>query len=177
MWLKGGCFLVCNWEWSCQQVYMYGVGCCFLLLYPVHAILIPWKTEHSYLSRLVSIDRSLSNFPVLSLLLLYDFLFLTHLYTRSVWKVSARQELVSPPHMIKLFWSQPMASWASGARWKVLGLAYNWRETQVKRPLGRKPDSRWSHRQTSVKLSWSQPVDPWTEQQHTCMLPPMSIEP
>ena len=29
----------------------------------------------------------------------------------------------------------------------------------------------------SVKLSWSQPLDQWTERQHTCMLPPMSMEP
>ena len=61
--------------------------------------------------------------------------------------------------MIKLFWSQPMALWASGssirARWKVLGLAYNRRETRDKWQLSRDPDRNWYHCHTSVKLSWS----------------------
>ena len=35
-------------------------------------------------------------------------------------------------------------------------------ETRDKRPLGRDPDKSLSHRHTSVKLSWSQPMDPWT---------------
>ena len=40
-------------------------------------------------------------------------------------------------------------------------------ETRDKRPLGRDPDKSLSHRHTSVKLSWSQPMDPWTERQQT----------
>ena len=51
------------------------------------------------------------------------------------------------------------------------------RETRDKRPLARNPDRSWCHRRTSVKFSWSQPMDPWTELQHTHMLPPMSMEP
>ena len=50
------------------------------------------------------------------------------------------------------------------------------RETRNKRPLGRDPDRNWCHRHTSVKLSWSQPMYPWTERQHTRMMAPMSIE-
>ena len=50
-----------------------------------------------------------------------------------------RQELVSlhTTSMIKFFWSHSMAPWVSAAalraRWKVLGLTYNWRETRDKR--------------------------------------------
>ena len=53
------------------------------------------------------------------------------------------------------------------ARWKFLGIAHNWLETRDKRPLGRAPDRSWCHRHTSVKLSWSQPMDPGIERQHT----------
>ena len=49
------------------------------------------------------------------------------------------------------------------------------RETRDKRPLGRDPDRSWCHCHTSAKLSLSQPMDPWTEWQHTRMLP-MSME-
>ena len=51
------------------------------------------------------------------------------------------------------------------------------RETRDKRPLGKDQEKSWCHRHTSVKLSWSQPMDPWSEQQHTRMLPPMLMEP
>jgi hypothetical protein len=43
------------------------------------------------------------------------------------------------------------------ARWKFLGLAYIRHETRDKRPLVRGPDRSWCHRQTSLKLSLSQP--------------------
>ena len=49
------------------------------------------------------------------------------------------------------------------------------RETRDKQPLGRDRDRSWYHR-ASVKFSWSQPMDPWTERQHTRMLPSMSLE-
>ena len=49
-------------------------------------------------------------------------------------------------------------------------------ETRDKQLLRRDPDRRWYHCHTSVKLSWSQLMDPWTEWQHTHMLQPMSIE-
>ena len=39
-------------------------------------------------------------------------------------------------------------------RWKVLGLAYNRRETQDKRLLGRDPDRSQCHLHTSLKLFW-----------------------
>ena len=42
---------------------------------------------------------------------------------------------------------------------------------------GKDPDRSWCHRHTSVKLSWSQPMYPWTERYHTRMLRPMSMEP
>ena len=51
------------------------------------------------------------------------------------------------------------------------------RETRDKWLLGRDPDKSWCHRHTSVKFSWSKPMDPWSERQHTRMLPPMSREP
>ena len=44
-----------------------------------------------------------------------------------------------------------------------------------KLPLGRDPDRSQRHRHSSVKLSWSQPMDPWTERQHTRMLPPILV--
>ena len=47
-------------------------------------------------------------------------------------------------------------------RLKVLGLAYNRRETRDKRPLARYSDISWCHLHTSVKLFWSQPKDPWS---------------
>jgi hypothetical protein len=40
-------------------------------------------------------------------------------------------------------------------------------ETRDKWPLGRDPDRSWCHFHTNVKLSWLQPMDPWTERQHT----------
>ena len=40
------------------------------------------------------------------------------------------------------------------------------RETLDKRPLGRDPDKGCCHRQTSVKLFWSQAMAPWTSRQH-----------
>ena len=73
---------------------------------------------------------------------------------------------------IFLFFFPPV--WYMRARWKVFGLAYNRHNTQDKRLLGRDLDRSWCHRYTSVKLSWSHPMDPWTEWQHTHMLPPMS---
>ena len=60
--------------------------------------------------------------------------------------------------------------------WKVSDLAYNLRETQDKRPLGKDPDRSWCHRHTPVKLSGSQHMDPWTERLHTRMLPSMPLE-
>ena len=51
------------------------------------------------------------------------------------------------------------------------------RETRDKRSLGRDPDRSWCHRHTSVKVSWSQSMGPWSEWQHTRMLPPMFMEP
>ena len=36
-------------------------------------------------------------------------------------------------------------------------------ETRGKRPLGRDPDKSWCHRHTSVKLSWSKSMTPWTQ--------------
>ena len=47
---------------------------------------------------------------------------------------------------------------------KSSSLAKNRRETRDKRPLDREPDRSWCHLHTSVKLVWSQPVDPWTVQ-------------
>ena len=49
------------------------------------------------------------------------------------------------------------------------------RETRDKRPLDRDPDRSRCHRHTSVKLSWSQSMHPWTEWQHTHMLSLMSM--
>ena len=42
---------------------------------------------------------------------------------------------------------------------KVLGLTYNQRETRDKWPLDRDPDRSWCYLHTSVKLSWSQPME------------------
>ena len=53
-------------------------------------------------------------------------------------------------------------------------------QTWDKRPLDRESDKSWCHRHTMsmIKLFWSQPMYPWTKQQHTSMLPPpMSTEP
>ena len=50
----------------------------------------------------------------------------------------------------------------TGATWKVLGLAYNRRETRDKQPFGRDPDSSWCNFHTSIKLFWSQAMSPWT---------------
>ena len=50
-------------------------------------------------------------------------------------------------------------------RWKFLDMAYNQRESRDKRSLGRNPDRSWCYRHTSVKFSWSQPIDPWTSAQ------------
>ena len=36
------------------------------------------------------------------------------------------------------------------------------RETRDKRTLGRDPDRSWCHSHTSVKLSWSKLMSPWT---------------
>ena len=47
-------------------------------------------------------------------------------------------------------------------RWKVLSLADDQRETLDKLPLGKDPKRGWCYRHTSVKLSWSQPMAPWT---------------
>ena len=55
---------------------------------------------------------------------------------------------------------------------KVLDLAYNRRETQDKRPLGRNPDTSWCHHHTSVKLFFGR--SPWLHghrRQHTNVLP------
>ena len=60
---------------------------------------------------------------------------------------------------------------------KSSSLAYNRRETWDKRSLDRNLDRSWCHRHTSVKLSWSQPMDPWSERQNTRMQPLMSMEP
>ena len=46
---------------------------------------------------------------------------------------------------------------------KVKNSRYSQHETRDKRPLGRDPVMSWCHCHTSVKLSWSQPVEPWTE--------------
>jgi hypothetical protein len=43
---------------------------------------------------------------------------------------------------------------------KVLGLAYNRRETRDKWPLDRDLDRSWCHLHTSVKLFWLQPMVP-----------------
>ena len=54
------------------------------------------------------------------------------------------------------------------ATWKVLGLAYNRRETRDKWPLGwYAADKSWCHYHTKVKLSWLQPMTTWSERQHT----------
>ena len=59
--------------------------------------------------------------------------------------------------MIKLFLVTANGSMGIGgsirARRKVFGLAYNRRETQDKRPLGRNSDRRWYHRHTNVNIS------------------------
>ena len=60
---------------------------------------------------------------------------------------------------------------------EIFSLFYSRSETQDKRPLGREQDRSWCHRHTSVKLSWSQPMNLWTERQHTHTLLPMSMEP
>ena len=59
-----------------------------------------------------------------------------------------------------------MAPWESASAYgkvKVLGLAYNERETRDKRPLGKDPDRSWCHRHTTsmIKLFWSQPKGQW----------------
>ena len=93
------------------------------------------------------------------------------------------QELVSPPHyeydkafLIAAYGSMGIGS-SIRARWKVLGLVYNWRETRTsgrwagtryelvspcrdKRPLGKKSNRGWCNRLNSVKLFWSQPIAP-----------------
>ena len=48
------------------------------------------------------------------------------------------------------------------ARWKVFCLAYNRRETQDKRQLGRDPDRSWCHHHSMINLSWVQPMPSWT---------------
>ena len=56
---------------------------------------------------------------------------------------------------------------------KSFSLAKNQHETQNKQtlwPLGRDLDRSWCHRHTSVKHSRLQPMDPWTEQQHSHMM-------
>jgi hypothetical protein len=45
---------------------------------------------------------------------------------------------------------------------KSFVLVYNRHETWDKRPLGRDSDRRWCHCHTNVKLSWLQPMNPWT---------------
>ena len=52
------------------------------------------------------------------------------------------------------------------ARWKVLGLPYNWREIRDKQPFSRGPDRGWCHSDISERLSWSQSMHAWTERQH-----------
>ena len=72
--------------------------------------------------------------------------------------------------VIKVFLSLSMVyghRWQHTGKVNVLGLAYNQHETWDKRPLNRDPDRSWCHRPTSVKLSWSQSIDPRTERQHT----------
>ena len=48
------------------------------------------------------------------------------------------------------------------ARWKVLGLANNWCDTEDKRPYGRDPDRSWCHHHTGVKPFRLQSMDSWT---------------
>ena len=68
------------------------------------------------------------------------------------------QELVSPPHYKydKAFLVAAHGSMNIGgsilARWKVLGLVYNRRETRDKRPLGRNQDRSWCHCHTIVSF-------------------------
>ena len=93
------------------------------------------------------------------------------------------QELVSPPHYEydKAFLVTAHGSMGIGGsiqpRWEVLCLTYNRCKTRGKWPLGKEPDRSWCHRHTPMKISWSQPMDPWTERQHTRMLQPMCMEP
>ena len=56
--------------------------------------------------------------------------------------------------------SIPVFQSASG-RWEVLGLAYKQHETRDNQQFGRDLDRDWCHRHTSIKLSWSQPMDQW----------------
>ena len=80
-------------------------------------------------------------------------------------------------NMIKHCWSRP---WPHGHRQhtgKVKSSRLILQPTRDKRPLARNPDRSWCHRHTSVKLSWLQPKDLWTERQHTRMLPLTSMEP
>ena len=60
---------------------------------------------------------------------------------------------------------------------KVLDLVYSRRETRDKQPLGRDPDRSQCHRQTSVKLYWSQLMTPGHRRQITSMLSLMPMEP
>jgi hypothetical protein len=85
--------------------------------------------------------------------------------------ISNNKNIFHTTSMIKLLQSMGIGS-SIWARWKVLGLAYNWCETWENCPLSRDPDRCWCHHHTSVKLCWSQPMVPWTEQQYTSMLPP-----
>ena len=71
------------------------------------------------------------------------------------------------------FFGRSLVSWTAGrsvlngryinmqATWKVLGLAYNRRETREKRLLDRDPDRSWFHHHTSVKLLRSHPMVSW----------------
>ena len=82
--------------------------------------------------------------------------------------------------VIKFSCSQPIALWASAASYgqgEKFSAVYNPGETRDKRPLGRDPDRSWRHRHSSVKLPWSQYMDPLSERQHTRMLPPMFMKP
>ena len=90
---------------------------------------------------------------------------------------------MSPPHFEydKAFLVTGHGSMGIGgsirARGEVLGIAYNRRETRDKWPFGRDPDRGWCYSHTSEKFSWLQPMDPWTERQHTRKLLPISMEP
>ena len=55
--------------------------------------------------------------------------------------------------MIQLFDRSHMSIGSSiRVRWKVLGLAYNRRETRDRRPLGRDSDRSWYHRNTTSMI-------------------------
>ena len=98
----------------------------------------------------------------------YHFNFTDFPFTRVVWIGNQRGTGVTS--MINLFWSHPMGIGGSiRAKWKVLGLAYNWCETRDKRPLGKDLDRSWCHRHTNWKIFLCR--SPWLhEQQVICSI-------